>query len=160
MIRFHTRRLEIVWRGEDGSRTNALAELGYCSQLIHDTPHLVNGGHNSDSPFDAWMPVRGAEVDRPWITDSWEPLSNWRFDPLFDFIPLEMERRGSDPALADWLRSRGQSDFPESFRSTDATPAWKGWKGGYWSNMFFHGLRGCRRHTRDGPQNDACLCSW
>ena len=54
----------------------ALAEQGYCSQLIHDTPHLVNGGHRFDFPFDAWMPIRGAEVDRAWITDSWKPFNN------------------------------------------------------------------------------------
>ena len=61
-----------------------LAENGYCTQLIHDTPHLVNGGHNFDYPFHAWTPVRGAEVDRPWI-DCGEPmLENWDWDPLFD----------------------------------------------------------------------------
>jgi arylsulfatase A-like enzyme len=61
-----------------------LREHGYCSQLIHDTPHLVNGGHRFDYPFDAWTPVRGAEVDRAWITDSWEYMDNWAPDPLFD----------------------------------------------------------------------------
>lgn len=62
-----------------------LARAGYCTQLIHDTPHLVNGGHNFDWPFQAWMPVRGAEVDRPWIDalETWP--ENWCRDPLFDF---------------------------------------------------------------------------
>ena len=68
-----------------------LAGKGYCSQLIHDTPHLVNGGHRFDFPFDAWMPVRGAEVDRAWITDSWKPFNNWCRDPLFDDYPVSME---------------------------------------------------------------------
>ncbi|MBD3181879.1 sulfatase-like hydrolase/transferase [Candidatus Poribacteria bacterium] len=68
-----------------------LAEKGYCSQLIHDTPHLVNGAHGFDFPFDAWMPIRGAEVDRAWITDSWIPMSNWKFDPLFDEFDVSME---------------------------------------------------------------------
>ena len=64
----------------------ALAEGGYCTQLIHDTPHLVNGGHNFDWPFHAWTFIRGAEVDRPWI-DSLPALSeNWQRDPLFDFV--------------------------------------------------------------------------
>ncbi|MGD8239638.1 MAG: sulfatase [Armatimonadota bacterium] len=62
----------------------ALAEHGYCTQLIHDTPHLVNGGHRFDYPFHAWTFVRGAEVDRPWIDDSSEWLGNWFRDPLFD----------------------------------------------------------------------------
>lgn len=61
-----------------------LSENGYGSQLIHDTPHLVNGGHNFDWPFNAWTPVRGAEVDRPWIDDRGLDLDNWRHDPVFD----------------------------------------------------------------------------
>ena len=62
----------------------ALEAHGYCTQLIHDTPHLVNGGHAFDFPFHAWTPVRGAEVDRPWIDDSNDYLDNWCNDPLFD----------------------------------------------------------------------------
>lgn len=67
----------------------SLAEAGYATQLIHDTPHLVNGGHNFDWPFHAWTFIRGAEVDRPWITDSdaWPP--NWRRDPLFECLGEE-----------------------------------------------------------------------
>jgi arylsulfatase A-like enzyme len=66
-----------------------LGEAGYATQLIHDTPHLVNGGHNFDWPFHAWTFVRGAEVDRPWITDSesWPP--NWRRDDLFECLGEE-----------------------------------------------------------------------
>ncbi|MFP4029548.1 MAG: sulfatase [Candidatus Brocadiia bacterium] len=71
-----------------------LGKTGWCTQLIHDTPHLVNGGHNFDWPFHAWTPVRGAEVDRPWIDDSREWLSNWKQDPLFDFADIDvMENR-------------------------------------------------------------------
>ena len=63
-----------------------LSEAGYATQLIHDTPHLVNGGHNFDWPFHAWTQVRGAEVDRPWLTDRVEWPENWRLDPLFDCL--------------------------------------------------------------------------
>ena len=63
-----------------------LAEAGYCTQLIHDTPHLVNGGHNFDWPFHAWTFTHGAEVDRPWIDDSEEWPGNWALDPLFDCV--------------------------------------------------------------------------
>lgn len=63
-----------------------LAHAGYCTQLIHDTPHLVNGGHNFDWPFHAWTFVRGAEVDRPWIDAHTEWPENWGRDPLFDFV--------------------------------------------------------------------------
>jgi arylsulfatase A-like enzyme len=75
----------------------AMAALGYCTQLIHDTPHLVNGGHNFDFPFHAWAPVRGAEVDRAWLTDTWTYLPNWRLDPIFDPLPRDDDsvlRRG------------------------------------------------------------------
>jgi arylsulfatase A-like enzyme len=64
----------------------ALADVGYCTQLIHDTPHLVNGGHNFDWPFHAWTFIRGAEVDRPWLTDSFDWPANWAQDPLFDAL--------------------------------------------------------------------------
>jgi len=64
-----------------------LAQEGYATQLIHDTPHMVNGGHAFDWPFAAWSFVRGAEVDRPWIDDAaLSPLENWGHDPLFDYI--------------------------------------------------------------------------
>jgi len=66
-----------------------LADHGYCTQLIHDTPHLVNGGHNFDYPFHAWTPVRGAEVDRPSIDDSDAHLANRARDPLFDAYPWD-----------------------------------------------------------------------
>lgn len=69
----------------------ALAEAGYCTQLLHDTPHLVNGGHRFDYPFHAWMPIRGAEVDRAWITDNWDYFDHWCHDPLFDFYPRGIE---------------------------------------------------------------------
>ena len=61
-----------------------LAENGYCTQLIHDTPHMVNGGTNFDYPFHAWTQERGAEVDRPWIDTAGPLLDNWAWDPLFD----------------------------------------------------------------------------
>ena len=44
--------------------------------------------------------------------------------------------RGLDPALVTWLKSEGKGDFPENFRITDAHPAPKGWKGGYWNNLY------------------------
>lgn len=64
-----------------------LAQAGYGTQLIHDTPHLVNGGHAFDWPFAAWSFIRGAEVDRPWIDEAaLDPLPNWTHEAMFDFI--------------------------------------------------------------------------
>lgn len=75
-----------------------LAEAGYCTQLLHDTPHLVNGGHGFDYPFHAWMAVRGAEVDRAWLTDDWSYFDTWWNDPLFDGL---MDT-GMDALRAGW----------------------------------------------------------
>jgi len=89
-----------------------LAEAGYATQLIHDTPHLVNGGHNFDYPFSGWTFIRGAEVDRPWLTDHVKWPDNWCLDPLFDVLGEEtLDRRDvytyacanrSRKTLEDW----------------------------------------------------------
>ena len=47
----------------------ALADKGSATQLLCDTPHLINGGHNFDYPFHAWHFIRGNEVDRHWLDD-------------------------------------------------------------------------------------------
>ncbi len=95
-----------------------LAQHGYCSQLIHDTPHLVNGGHNFDSPFDAWTIVRGAEVDRSWISDSWAPLPNWGRDPVFDDIDMTMEQAiRSSHALTPYVQTNRHRRKPEDWNA-------------------------------------------
>ena len=96
----------------------ALAEAGYCTQLIHDTPHLVNGGHNFDWPFHAWTPVRGAEVDRPWIDDlkphqtgGW--LSNWAPDDLFDLV--EPDAIAKSRMVTTYMRANRGRTRPEDW---------------------------------------------
>ncbi len=79
-----------------------LGEAGYATQLLHDTPHLVNGGHNFDWPFHAWTQIRGAEVDRPWVTDRLDWPDNWAADRLFDFREAPGWQR---PGLASYLRA-------------------------------------------------------
>lgn len=94
---------------------DALKDAGYATQLIHDTPHLVNGGHNFDWPFSAWTFIRGGEVDRSWVGDIVWP-DNWELDPFFDFLGKDAaeiphvytyartnRRRES---LADWNAAR------------------------------------------------------
>ncbi len=73
-------------RHERRTLPRTLAQSGYATQLIHDTPHLVNGGHNFDWPFHAWTFVRGAEVDRDWIMDTLPVPDNWAKDELFDSL--------------------------------------------------------------------------
>jgi arylsulfatase A-like enzyme len=46
-----------------------LAEAGWATALICDTPHLINGGHAFDFPFHAWHFERGNEVDRHLLDD-------------------------------------------------------------------------------------------
>ncbi len=73
-------------RHERQTLPRTLAQQGYATQLLHDTPHLVNGGHNFDWPFHAWTFIRGAEVDRDWIMDDVPIPENWVKEPLFDCL--------------------------------------------------------------------------
>lgn len=73
-------------RHERQTLPRTLAKEGYATQLLHDTPHLVNGGHNFDWPFHAWTFIRGAEVDRDWIMDTVPMPDNWVKEPLFDCL--------------------------------------------------------------------------
>ena len=86
------------------------AEAGWATQLIHDTPHLVNGGHNFDYPFQAWTQIRGAEVDRPWIDDSTDYPSNWARNPLFDFVGREACELRLVPTYARANRGRERDE--------------------------------------------------
>jgi arylsulfatase A-like enzyme len=92
-----------------------LANAGYATQLIHDTPHLVNGGHAFDWPFAAWTFVRGAEVDRPWIDEKGLTyLDNWARDPLFDYIDdAEMSGAGGRMVLTYARANRNRKDPEE-----------------------------------------------
>ncbi len=89
-----------------------LAQCGYATQLIHDTPHLVNGGHNFDWPFHAWTFVRGAEVDRDWITDKVVWPDNWTRQPLFDCIP---ERAAESGMLRSYARANRNRKKPDDW---------------------------------------------
>ncbi|HUW82135.1 MAG TPA: sulfatase [Phycisphaerae bacterium] len=92
-----------------------LADAGYATQLIHDTPHLVNGGHNFDWPFHAWTFIRGGEVDRPWIDDSqmaWP--DNWDLDPVFDYVgPLKDVEQRSHVAISYTRANRKRRSYED-----------------------------------------------
>jgi len=101
-----------------------LAEAGYATQLIHDTPHLVNGGHNFDWPFHAWTQIRGAEVDRPWIdTKDWWP-ENWERDPLFDFVGRKPQELRLIPTYARANRLRYRHEDWNCARLFQTAAAW------------------------------------
>lgn len=40
-----------------------LVQAGWATMLVCDTPHLINGAHGFDWPFNAWHFERGSEVD-------------------------------------------------------------------------------------------------
>lgn len=95
-----------------------LSDEGYLTQLIHDSPHLVNGGHRFDLPFHTWTQIRGAETDRPWFTDDWSLLDNWEWDPMFDGLGYERNCKevvqSSGHSLSRYLHSnRGRRDESE-----------------------------------------------
>ncbi len=89
-----------------------LGKAGYCTQLIHDTPHLVNGGHNFDWPFHAWTMVRGAEVDRPWIDAPSTLPEHWLPDPVFDYVDRDPL---TTPMLVTYARANARRKRPEDW---------------------------------------------
>ncbi len=48
----------------------------------------------------------------------------------------EIARRGLDPVLLAWLQKEGRTEFPSTYRVTDANPLPPGWRNGYWLNMY------------------------
>lgn len=93
-----------------------LARAGYATQLIHDTPHMANGGHAFDWPFAAWTFIRGAEVDRPWIDDQGlAPLESWTRDPLFDFVDESKLSSGERRLLLTYARAHRRRQRPEDW---------------------------------------------
>ncbi|MEM3041325.1 MAG: sulfatase-like hydrolase/transferase, partial [Nitrososphaerota archaeon] len=95
-----------------------LAEAGYCTQLIHDTPHLINSGHNFDWPFHAWTFIRGAEVDRPWINDSKLGFpENWRLNPLFDFVDEGVLQGRRNYVIINYSRSNRKRKHHEDWNA-------------------------------------------
>ena len=93
-----------------------LAEAGYCTQLIHDTPHMVNGGCAFDWPFHSWTFVRGAEVDRPWIDDKgFTYLDNWARDPEFDSIGNPEMKDVQSHTMYTYVRANRNRKKPEDW---------------------------------------------
>jgi arylsulfatase A-like enzyme len=94
-----------------------LEKRGYCTQLIHDTPHLVNGGHAFDYPFHAWTFVRGAEVDRPVIDN--QPLTmldNWRHDQSLP-LPKEASEQLEHQMIVTYTRANRHRRTPEDWNT-------------------------------------------
>jgi len=76
-----------------------LWDVGYATQLVHDTPHLINFGYGYDRPFHAWHMVRGAEVDR-WNAGTEMAEINCEPEKLAPYI--------RETYLAQYLRNRSR----------------------------------------------------
>jgi arylsulfatase A-like enzyme len=117
-----------------------LAEAGYATQLIHDTPHLVNGGHAFDWPFAAWTFVHGAEVDRPWIDDAGLAyLHNWAPDPLFDYLGDDAIQEGARRMALTYARANRHRQQPEDWNA---------------AQVFLKGAQFLRENARRGRDGD------
>jgi arylsulfatase A-like enzyme len=111
---------------------------GYVSQLIHDTPHLINHGFGFDRPFHAWWMIRGNEVDR-YLTDAGPvelPCSPNKTMPISFFTQYLRNVRGRRleqdyfaprvfQAAAEWLeRNRDHEKFFLWIDSFDPHEPW------------------------------------
>ncbi len=99
-------------------------QADYPTQLIHDSPHLVNGGHNFDWPFNAWTQIRGAEVDRSWIDDRRDWLPNFAHDPLFDFVESEPQSLNLFPSYVRANRLRERHEDWNCARTFTTAASW------------------------------------
>ena len=95
-----------------------LAEKGYCTQLIHDTPVLMHGGAAFDWPFHAVTSIPGASTDRPWIDDQpFTFLNNWKRDPLFDSIGDPEFKEVIGHQLVTYTRANRNRTKPEDWNT-------------------------------------------
>jgi len=101
-----------------------LAGAGYCTQLIHDTPHMANGGANFDWPFQGWTFVRGAEADRPCAGAITSLPENWARDPVFDFVDDELLYNGPVQNYARANRQRRQAGDRNTARVFQSACDW------------------------------------
>jgi arylsulfatase A-like enzyme len=123
-----------------------LAQSGYATQLIHDTPHLVNGGHAFDWPFAAWTFVRGAEVDRPWIDDQvLAPPDHWGHDPLFDYLGEDALDAGVRRMLLTYARAHRKVSRPEEWNA---------------ARLFLKGAEFLRDNASRGSQRQGSFFLW
>ncbi len=78
---------------------------GYVTQLILDTPHIINFGFGFDRPFHAWWLIRGNECDR-WRTDS---------DPVQLTQPLEKTNKAILSFYTQYLRNIRERRLEEDY---------------------------------------------
>ena len=108
-----------------------LADGGWATMLVCDTPHLINGGHGFDWPFHAWHFERGSEVDRHIIDSAgiarrprhWAHYSEQQKRVVAGYLRNNRHRRTED----DWQGPRTlkfAGDFVAANRGRDAFFLW------------------------------------
>ena len=96
-----------------------MRENGYVTQLICDTPHLINGGHNFDYPFCAWDFIRGQEIDRH-VMDS-TPVHL----PLTD--PSKVDAMNTNRSTAQYWRNVRNREKEEDWATNQTCQAVVDW---------------------------------
>ena len=105
-----------------------LAEAGWATALIHDTPHLINGGHAFDFPFHAWHFERGNEVDRHFIDDRQEYYKSmrgsWPASPTYYQYMRNNRYRYLEEEWPSPRTFKAAGDFVEMCRNRDKFFFW------------------------------------
>jgi len=105
-----------------------LGDAGWATALIHDTPHLINGGHAFDFPFYAWHFERGNEVDRHLLDDRGEYYKELRGSWPVSNTYLQYMRNNRYRSMEDeWPAPRtfkAAGDYVEMCRNRDKFFFW------------------------------------
>ena len=104
---------------EEVTLPQLMRENGYVTQLICDTPHLINGGHNFDYPFCAWDFIRGQEIDRH-VMDS-RPVEL----PLTD--PAKVDAMNTNRSTAQYWRNVRNREKEEDWATNQTCQAVVDW---------------------------------
>jgi arylsulfatase A-like enzyme len=91
---------------------------GYVTQLICDTPHLINYGFGFDRPFHAWQMIRGNEVDRYMTAPEYAPLN---------CAPNKLAREQLETFLAQYLRNIASRRVEEDWFAPQVMTAASNW---------------------------------
>jgi arylsulfatase A-like enzyme len=149
----------------DVTLPEVMRKAGYATQLINDTPHLINYGFGFDRPFNCWWMIRGNEVDR-WRTDHHRyrrPCESSRIKDMGHRFEMQHQRNIRDRVDAEegrfcaqvfstasrWLQDNYKQDFFLWIDSFDPHEPWDppqhyidmydpGYEGNVITNFFNH----------------------
>jgi len=121
-------------RRDETVLSQLLTEAGYVTQLICDTPHLINGGAHFSRGFRAWQFIRGQEGD-PYRTGASLDIE----------LPCPREKlRGNGRGLLQHMRNNYYREREQDYIAAQSVKAamqwldenWKAEKWFLWLDMF------------------------